>query len=62
METKEVLLKKAHDAQVIYDYLSELLNIESKVPVTFIANEESEKILKKNYLKENPSHISLLLC
>lgn len=54
METKEVLLKKAHDAQVIYDYLSELLNIESKVPVTFIANEESEKILKKNYLKENP--------
>ena len=54
MSTKEALLKKAHDAQLIYDYLSDLLKIESKLPVTFIANEASEKILKKNYLAENP--------
>ena len=54
MTTQEVLLKKAKDAQVIYDYLSELLKIESKLPVTFIANANSEKILKLNYLKENP--------
>ena len=54
MSTKEILTKKAKDAQVIYDYLADLLKIESKVPVTFIANEGSEKILKKNYLAENP--------
>lgn len=54
MATKDVLLKKAYDAQVIYDYLVDLFKLDSKIPVTFIANEESEKILKKNYLLENP--------
>ena len=46
MATKDVLLKKAHDAQVIYDYLVDLFKLDGKIPVTFIANEESEKILK----------------
>lgn len=53
-EVVEVLEKKAKDAQVIYDYLAKQFGIKSDVPVTFIANPESEKILKKNYLAENP--------
>ena len=44
MATKEVLIKKAEDAQVIYDYLADLLNINPKLPVTFIADETKEKI------------------
>ncbi len=54
MSTKDVLNKKANDARVVYDYLADLLQIESKTPVTFIANEAAEKELKTNYLKENP--------
>lgn len=54
MSTSDVLVKKAKDAQIIYDYLANLLNIESKLPVVFIANDKAEQILKKNYLKENP--------
>lgn len=54
MASKDVLLKKAKEAQIVYDYLSELLNIETRLPVTFIANESAEKEFKKNYLKENP--------
>ena len=54
MNTKEVLTKKAKEAQIVYDYLSDLLKIESTLPVTFIASEEVEKDFKKNYLKENP--------
>ncbi len=54
MSTKEVLKKKAIEAQQIYDYLSSLLDINSTLPVTFIYNEASEKEFKKNYLVENP--------
>lgn len=54
METEEILMKKAKDAQIIYDYLSSLLNLESTLPVTFIADKTVEKEFKKNYLKENP--------
>lgn len=54
MSTKEVLTKKAQQAQIVYDYLSNLLNINSKLPVTFIVNDKDEKEFKKNYLKENP--------
>ena len=54
MSTQEVLEKKAKDAQIIYDYLCELLHIDSKIPVTFIASDTTEKELKTNYLKENP--------
>ena len=54
MSTKEILEKKAKEAQVIYDYLSDLLKIDSKLPVTFIASEKAEKEFKKNYLAENP--------
>lgn len=52
--TKAVLEKKALDAQIIYEHLSKELGIDSKLPVSFIANPDSEKILKKNYLAENP--------
>lgn len=54
MSSKEVLAKKAKEAQIVYDYLSESLGISSTLPVTFIASDEDEKELKKNYLKENP--------
>lgn len=54
METKEILMKKAKDAQVIYDYLADFLNIDSTLKVTFIADDSVEKEFKKNYLKENP--------
>lgn len=54
MSTKEVLKKKAIQAQQIYDYISNSLNIDSALPVTFIYNEASEKEFKKNYLAENP--------
>lgn len=54
MATQDVLLKKAKDAQVIYDYLSKLLDIDNKVPVSFIADASKEAILKHNYLAENP--------
>ncbi len=54
MSTKEILEKKANEAQIVYDYLSDLLKIDSKLPVTFIASVEAEKEFKKNYLKENP--------
>ncbi len=54
MSTQEILEKKAEDAQIIYDYLSDLLSIDSTIPVTFIASDTTEKELKKNYLKENP--------
>ncbi len=54
MDTKEVLLEKAKQAQIVYDYLSDLLKIDSPLPVTFIASEKAEKEFKKNYLKENP--------
>lgn len=54
MSTKEVLNKKAIQAQQIYDYISNSLNIDSTLPVTFIYNEASEKEFKKNYLAENP--------
>ncbi len=54
MSTKEILEKKARDAQLVYDYLSDLLKIDSKYPVTFIADESTEKELKTCYLKENP--------
>lgn len=54
MSTQEILEKKAKDAQLIYDYLASLLNIETNVPVTFIADKNTELELKKNYLKENP--------
>ncbi len=54
MSTKEILEKKAREAQIIYDYLSDLLKIDSKLPVTFIASEKAEKEFKKNYLAENP--------
>ena len=54
METQRILEKKAKEAQVIYDYLCDLFHIESKLPVTFIANELTNIELKKNYLKENP--------
>ncbi len=54
MSTKEVLKKKAIQAQQIYDYISNSLNIDSTLPVTFIYNEASEKEFKKNYLAENP--------
>ncbi len=54
MNSEEVLLKKAEEAQIVYDYLSDLLGIESTLPVTFIAETKAEKEFKKNYLKENP--------
>ncbi len=54
MTSKEILEKKAKEAQVIYDYLSDLLKVDSKLPVTFIASEKAEKEFKKNYLAENP--------
>ena len=53
-ETEEVLLKKAEDAQRVYDYLSSLLHIDTILPLTFIADPETEKELKRNYLAENP--------
>ena len=52
--TEEVLLKKAQDAQRVYDYLSDLLHIDTTIPLTFIADEKTEKVLKHNYLAENP--------
>lgn len=52
--TEEILLRKAEDAQRVYDYLSGLLKIDTPVPLTFIADPSTEKELKKNYLKENP--------
>lgn len=54
MSTKEVLEKKAKEAQIVYDYLAKLLNVDSTLPVTFIADENVEKEFKTNYLKENP--------
>ena len=54
MSTKDVLTKKAKEAQIVYDYLSDLLRIESPLPVTFIVSEGAEKEFKKNYLTENP--------
>ena len=54
MDKENILLNKAHDAQIVYDYLSDLFKIETKIPVTFIADKNTEKILKRNYLKENP--------
>lgn len=53
-DVTEILKEKAVDAQIIYDYLAKEFNIEPSVPVDFIVNPESEKILKKNYLAENP--------
>lgn len=54
MTTEEILLKKAEDAQRVYDYLADLLNIKTLLPVTFIADKNAEKELKRNYLAENP--------
>ncbi len=54
MDTQEILEKKAKEAQIIFDYLSDLLGLNPEIPVTFIANKETEKELKKNYLLENP--------
>ncbi len=54
MSSKDVLSKKAKQAQIVYDYLSDLLKIDNTLPVTFIVNEETEKEFKKCYLKENP--------
>ena len=54
MNKKEILLSKAEDAQRVYDYLVEELKIDDLYPTTFIVNEEAEKELKTNYLKENP--------
>lgn len=54
MDKEKILYEKAKDSQRIYDYLSNLLNIETKIPLTFISNVDTEKELKKNYLKENP--------
>lgn len=53
-QTNQILMEKAVDAQVIYDYLAKEFNVDPKIPVDFIVNEKSEKILKKNYLAENP--------
>jgi len=62
MNTKEILNKKAYDAQVIYDYLVNLLNLEPKLPVIFITDTNTEKELKRNYLAENPfPHIIALV-
>ena len=54
MDKEKILYEKAIDSQRVYDYLSDLLKIDTKLPLTFIADIESEKILKKCYLKENP--------
>ena len=54
MSSKEVLEKKAQDAQIIYDYLANLLGISPKLPVSFVVNENVEKEFKRNYLAENP--------
>lgn len=54
MSTKDILLKKAAEAQVIYDDLVKRFNIDDLYPTTFIANSETEKLFKKSYLKENP--------
>ncbi len=54
MSTKEILEKKAKEAQIIYDYLADKLEINPTLPVTFIYSEEAEKEFKQNYLKENP--------
>lgn len=53
-DVSKILKDKAVDAQIIYDYLAKEFDIDPKVPVRFIANEQSEKILKTNYLAENP--------
>jgi len=52
--TSEVLKKKAQDAQRVYDYLADLLKIDTTLPLTFLANPGTEKELKRNYLAENP--------
>ena len=54
MATKQILLKKAKDSQVIYDDLVRKFKIDDLYPTTFIADENVEKILKKNYLAQNP--------
>ena len=54
MSTMDILKDKAIDAQRVYDYLSNLLGIETKLPVSFIVDINTEAELKKNYLKENP--------
>ncbi|MCR5113063.1 MAG: CoA transferase [Acholeplasmatales bacterium] len=54
MSVQDILKDKAIDAQRVYDYLSNLLGIETKLPVTFIVDTNTEAELKKNYLKENP--------
>ena len=54
MSTKDVLKKKALDAQIVYDYLCDTLHIENTYPVTFIYDDKAEKEFKTNYLKENP--------
>lgn len=53
-DTEEILVQKAEDAQRVYDYLSDLLKIDTTLPLSFIADASTEKELKKNYLKENP--------
>lgn len=54
MSTKQILEKKAFDAQVIYDYLCDYFKLNPRLPVTFIADHNTEKELKRNYLAENP--------
>ena len=54
MNKEEILLNKAKDSQRVYDYLADMLKIDTIVPLTFIADISKEKVLKKNYLAENP--------
>ena len=54
MQKDNILLNKAYDSQRVYEYLANMFEIETKVPLTFIADKSTEKELKKNYLLENP--------
>ncbi len=54
MNTDEILLKKAQDAQLVYDDLVRKLGIQPVVPTTFIANPMTQKMFCQGYVKENP--------
>lgn len=63
MTEQGILLKKAHDASIIYDYLASNLGITDLVDTTFLASIKAKDQLTTNYLKENPfpNFIALVL-
>lgn len=53
-DTKEVLLEKARQAQIIYDDLVERLGLSPQYKTRFLVDAATEKEFKKCYLRENP--------